>query len=446
MALANRTIRPAESFERAFREASGRLPGAATMGLSEWRRASFARFAETGVPTPRVEAWKYTNVSRLATTPLTLAGRPQVRLDDVTPHLLGGPRARRLIFVNGQVVPELSHVESLPAGMRACSLARALEQEPERVAAILRGIEDERAFTALNAAFTGAGSWVELDDDVVVEEPLQLLFLTVGQGSPAMAHPRAIVRLGRNARARLIESHVGLDDTPMLTNLVGQIDLAEGAVLELDRIEQVGARATHIGKSYVRQDKGSRLATTVALLGGGLVRNETEARLEGSGIECLLNGVYLARGKEHVDNVIRIHHMAPSCHSDQFYKGVIDEQARAVFAGKIIVHRDAQKTNAYQKNDNLLLSEDAEIDTKPELEIYADDVKCSHGATSGDLDPLALFYLRSRGLAKDTAETVLTFAFAAEVIKRFADATVRHRVREVALRRLPGGDGLLELA
>ncbi|MFO1074165.1 MAG: Fe-S cluster assembly protein SufD [Geminicoccaceae bacterium] len=446
MALANRTLKPGESYERAFSEASPRLPGAKLAELSAWRQASFARFAAAGVPTPRVEAWKYTNVSRLASTALALAGRPQVRLDELTPHLLGGTRARRLIFVNGQVAPELCHVESLPAGLRASSLARALEQDPARVSAILRGIEDERAFTALNDAFAGAGSWVELDEGVTVEEPLQLLFLTVGRDGPAMAHPRIVVRLGRGARLRLIESHVALDDAPMLTNLVSQIDLAQGAVLELDRIEQVGAQATHLGKSYVRQEAGSRLAQTVATLGGGLVRNETEARLEGSGIECILNGVYLARGKEHVDNLIRIHHMAPSCHSDQFYKGVIDEAARAVFAGKIIVHRDAQKTNAYQKNDNLLLSDEAEIDTKPELEIYADDVKCSHGATSGDLDPLALFYLRSRGLPRATAETVLTFAFAAEVIERFADASVRHRVREVALGRLPGGGDLAELA
>jgi Fe-S cluster assembly protein SufD len=195
----------------------------------------------------------------------------------------------------------------------------------------------------------------------------------------------------------------------------------------------------------VRLAEGARLVQTVATLGGGLVRNETEARIEGSGVDCLLNGVYLARGREHVDNLIRVHHVAPGSHSNQFYKGVIDGRAHAVFAGKIIVHKDAQKTNAYQKNDNLLLSDDAEIDTKPELEIYADDVKCSHGATSGDLDPLALFYLRSRGLPRAQAESVLTFAFAAEVIGRFADETVRHQVRRAALTRLPGGAGLEEL-
>ena len=275
---------------------------------------------------------------------------------------------------------------------------------------------------------------------------MQLVFLTVGQLSAFMSHPRIVVRLGAGARLRLIESHVGIGAGASLTNLVSQIDLAAGSLLEHDRVELVTPEGTQIGKAYIRLDHGAKLAQTVATLGGGLVRNETEARIEGHGVDCLLNGLYHAQGREHVDNLIRIHHMAPESHSDQFYKGVVDGRAHAVFAGKIIVHQDAQKTNAYQKNDNLLLSDDAEIDTKPELEIYADDVKCSHGATCGDLDPTALFYLRSRGLPRTAAESVLTFAFAAEVIERFADPTVRQHVRKAAVKRLPGGSDLEELA
>jgi Fe-S cluster assembly protein SufD len=183
----------------------------------------------------------------------------------------------------------------------------------------------------------------------------------------------------------------------------------------------------------------------VATIGGALARNESEARLLGEGIDCILSGVYLPRGREHVDNLIRIHHTKPNCRSDQYYKGVLHEHARAVFAGKIIVHREAQKTNAYQKNDNLLLSDDAEIDTKPELEIYADDVKCSHGATVGDLDPKALFYLRSRGLDRETAASMLTFAFAAEAIDRFADSTVKRQARQAVVARLPGGAALRDI-
>jgi Fe-S cluster assembly protein SufD len=447
MAVARRTIEPDPAFAAAFAEASARLPGARLPQLADWRQGSFARFKEQGIPTSRVEAWKYTNVARAVNVPLTLAPKVQLRLDDLAPYLAGGPKARRLIFVNGHVVPELSHVESLPAGVRIASLGKALDAEPERVAEALRATEgDERSFTALNAAFAAAGAWIEVPDGVRVEEPLQLLFLTVGQPAAFMVHLRNVVRLGKGAKLRVIESHVGLSEGQSLTNLVSQIELGADALLEHDRVELVGEQGTHIGKTYLRLANRAKLAQTVATLGGGLVRNETEARLDGSEVECLLNGVYLARGREHVDNLIRVHHEKPNSHSDQFYKGVIAERAHAVFAGKIIVHKDAQKTNAYQKNDNLLLSDDAEIDTKPELEIYADDVKCSHGATSGDLDPMGLFYLRSRGMTRDMAESMLTFAFAAEVIDRFADENVRHQVRRQALARLPGGDALGELA
>ena len=443
MALHRGAVEPLPAFGATFANTEGQLPGPA---LRDWRRAAYARFQEQGIPTNRAEDWKYTNVVKAANVPMALAPKAELGLDAITPYLLGGPRARRLIFVNGHVVPELSHVQSLPRGVRAMSLPRALQTDPERVAQTLAILEDDRSFTALNAAFAGAGAWIELDAGAVAEDPLQLLFVTVGQASAFMSHPRIVVRLAAGARLRLIETHVGIGAGASLTNLVSQIDLGPGAVLEHDRVELATPECTQIGKSYVRLEREARLAQTVATIGGGLVRNETEARILGRGVECILNGLYHAQGREHVDNLIRVHHMAPESHSDQFYKGVIDGRAHAVFAGKIIVHQDAQKTNAYQKNDNLLLSDDAEIDTKPELEIYADDVKCSHGATSGDLDPTALFYLRSRGLPRAAAESLLTFAFAAEVVERFADPSVRHLVREAAARRLPGGVGLEELA
>jgi Fe-S cluster assembly protein SufD len=444
MARPARTIEPLPAFGAVFADVEERLPGA---DLRDWRRASFARFAEQGIPTSRVEDWKYTNVARAANVPMAAAPRVEVGLEAIAPFLLGGPKARRLIFVNGHVVPELSHVQGLPMGTKVMSLPRALQTEPpERMAAALEAANDDRAFTALNNAFAGSGAWIELADGADAVDPVQLLFLTVGQPTAFMAHPRIVVRLGLGARLHLIETHVGLGQGPSLTNLVSQIDLASGALLAHDRVELAGPEATQLGKAFVRLDHGAKLAQTVATLGGALVRSETEARLEGSGVECLLNGVYHARGREHLDHLLRVHHVAPGSHSDQFYKGIVDGRGHAVFAGKIIVHQAAQKTNAYQKNDNLLLSDDAEIDTKPELEIYADDVKCSHGATSGDLDPTALFYLRSRGLPRAAAESVLTFAFAAEVIERFADPTVRQLVRKAAVARLPGGSELEELA
>ena len=215
-----------------------------------------------------------------------------------------------------------------------------------------------------------------------------------------------------------------------------------GARLEHDRVELVGEGVTLLGKAFVALERGTQLVQTVATLGGALVRNETEARLQGTGVECILNGLYHATGREHVDNLIRVHHTAPGSHSDQFYKGIVDGRAHAVFAGKIIVHKPAQKTDAFQTNNNLLLSDEAEIDTKPELEIYADDVKCSHGATVGDLDPTALFYLRSRGMPLPAAKSLLIYGWAGEVIERMRDDTLRAQARKAVLARLPGGASL----
>jgi Fe-S cluster assembly protein SufD len=440
-----RTIEPVPAFAALFAEAGGGLPGAASREIARLRAESLDRFLAGGIPTQRVEAWKYTNVTRIANQPMALAPKVSVGLNDVAALTAGGPKARRLIFVNGHIMPELSHVESLPAGARVMSLGRALQQIPDRVRAALDEAQDDRSFTALNTAFASSGAWIELDEGVVLAEPLQLLFITVGQPAAVMTHPRNVIRLGAGASLRLIESHVGVGEGQCLTNLVSQIRLGEEAVLEHDRLELPKEGTSHIGKAFVEIGGRARYRQTVATLGGVLVRNESEVRLLGENIECQLNGTYMPHGREQVDNLIRIHHLKPNCHSDQFYKGVVADEAHAVFAGKIIVHRAAQKTNAFQKNDNLLLSDEAEIDTKPELEIYADDVKCSHGATVGDLDPVALFYLRSRGLDRRSAESLLIFAFAAEVIGRFADPTVQRQARQAMAARLPGGATLKEL-
>ena len=230
-----------------------------------------------------------------------------------------------------------------------------------------------------------------------------------------------------------------------LTNLVNHVVIGRGGALRHDRLQIGVADGTLIGKTHYEIAADARLTQTLATLGGALVRNEISAVMLGAGIEAGFNGVYFTRGRQHVDNNILVDHAAPGSLSDQFYKGILDGQSRAVFAGKIVVRRDAQKTNAYQANNNLLLSPDAEIDTKPELEIFADDVKCSHGATAGELDERELFYLRSRGLDPATARSVLTFAFAGAVLERFANPGVARQARAALLRGLPGGAALEEL-
>ncbi len=444
-AARSRYVPPIPAFADTFLAATARLPGKGAPAMLDWRRRHFDRFVQNGLPTSRVEEWKYTNIARLANVPMALASRPDVKLGDVSRYFTGGPMARRLIFVNGHLASELSHVRGLPDGIRIESLGTLLEDEPEWSARALGGPAEPHSFADLNAAFLQSGAWIELADNAVLEHPLQLLFLTVGQPAAVMTHPRIVVRLGKEARLHLIESHIGLAEGHCLTNLVGHYELGEKAKLTHDRLQLGSAGTSFVGLNRQRLAERAELKQTLATLGGALVRNETDLHLVGGFVEAQLNGVYMPIGQEHVDNLIRVHHEAPDGHSDQFYKGVMDDRAHAAFAGKIIVYQDAQRTNAFQRNNNLLLSDDAEVDSKPELEIYADDVKCSHGSTCGELDRRALFYLRSRGLDRAQAENILTFAFAAEVIERFADPTVRKLARECLVARTPGGAGLMDL-
>jgi Fe-S cluster assembly protein SufD len=446
----SRHTAPVPAFAELFEHEQQRLPGSGATALDEWRRTRFARFNATGLPTQRVEHWKYTNIAKVANVAMGLASRPEVRLDDVQRYFAGGPLARRLIFVNGHLATELSHVGGLPEGVVIKGLDAMLREQPDRVLAALaedRALDASgpHSFADLNAAFLQSGAWIEVADDVVLERPIQLLFLTVGEASAVMTHPHIVLKLGARAKAHLIESHVGVKDGHCLTNLVADYEVGAGAYLAHDRLQLGAAGTTFIGLNRIRIGEKGELKQTVATLGGGLVRNETDMHLQGSFIEAQLNGVYMPIDSEHVDNVIRVHHEQPDGHSDQFYKGVALDKAKAAFAGKIFVYKDAQRTNAFQTNNNLLLSDDAEIDSKPELEIYADDVKCSHGATCGELDPVALFYLRSRGLDRDAAESLLTYAFAAEVLERFTDTAVMKLAQERLIARTPGGTNLTDM-
>jgi Fe-S cluster assembly protein SufD len=290
------------------------------------------------------------------------------------------------------------------------------------------------------------GCLIRLAAGHALERPVQLLFVSADHDRAAMISPRNVAILGEGARLDLIESHVVLGTGGTLTNLVNHVVIGRGATLRHDRLQIGAAEGTLISKTHYEISADARLTQTLATLGGALVRNEVQAALLGAGIEAAFNGMYFTRERQHVDNNILVDHAAPGCLSDQFYKGILDGQSRAVFAGKIVVRRAAQKTNAYQANNNLLLSPDAEIDTKPELEIFADDVKCSHGATAGELDERELFYLRSRGLDPATARSVLTFAFAGAVLERFASPGVARQARAALLRGLPGGAVLEELA
>jgi len=445
-----------------FMELEERLAGSAPSWLHEIRRAAIEAFVEKGFPTTRQEDWRNTNVTPIATgafQPVREAhARSAESLAERFSRLpladLGCPR---LVFINGRFSKQLSALEALPKGVKAGSLAEALaadgktlEPHLSRYAADYR----EHAFVALNTAFLEDGAFLEIPKGVVLEKPIYLLYVSVPSGFPTVSYPRNLIIAGRESQASIVEGYVGQEaaalsssagasgmasDGVYFTNAVSEIVLGEGAVVEYHRLQQESERAFHFGRLQFHQERSSSLTTHSVATGGALVREEVKAVLGGEGAEATLEGLYLVTGRQHIDNQTTLDHAQPHCSSREVYKGILDGESSAVFNGKIIVRKDAQKTDSKQSNKNLLLSEKAIIDTKPALEIYADDVKCTHGATIGQIAPEAVFYLRSRGIGRQEARDLLTYAFANDVLGRIKDETLRERLQEGLFARLARG-------
>ncbi|HWP43955.1 MAG TPA: Fe-S cluster assembly protein SufD [Blastocatellia bacterium] len=410
--------------------------------LRSIRRAARERFAVLGLPTVRQEEWKYTNVAplgkigfrpaELESVVVTAAQIERLPLSDV-----GGSR---LVFINGRYDEELSRLEGLPEGIRVGSLAEALESGAPSVKAHLARYAsyEDRPFVALNTAFIRDGAFIEVPEGMVVEQPIHLLFVSAGGDGPLVSHPRNLILVGAGGQASIIEAYAGMGSGLYLTNPVTEMVLGENAVVDHYRLQQEDEQAFHIGTLQAEQGRASSLYSHNVSLGGALVRNDINVVLAAEGDDCTLDGLYLAAGNQHVDNHTTIDHAKPHGSSRELYKGILDGRATAVFNGSVIVRKDAQKTDARQSNKNLLLSEEAEINTKPELQILADDVKCSHGATIGQIDREALFYLRSRGIGQDEARSLLTYAFANEILDRIKVEPVRARLEAALHARLSG--------
>ncbi len=408
--------------------------------VQEIRRAAISRFAELGFPTTRDEEWKYTSVDPIAKVRFRLPerGLNGITAETLTSTTLGESVSSQLVFVNGRYSRELSSFRSLPEGVKVESLAEVLYTNPvwlEPHLAQYASYQD-RAFTALNTAFMEDGAFVYIPQGQVVEQPIHLLFVsTAGEGGMVL-HPRNLIVAGPHSQAAIVESYVGLEPNVYFTNAVTELVAGENAVVDHYKLELESGEAFHIGTLQSHLDHSSNFSSYSIALGGALVRNDINAVLAGEGVECTLNGLYLMTGRQHVDNHTRIDHVKPHCSSRELYKGILGGQSRGVFNGKIYVHKLAQKTDARQTNKNLLLSEDAAIDTKPQLEIYADDVKCSHGSTIGQLDHDSLFYLRSRGMDLEAARSLLTYAFASEVISRLKIESIRARLENLLMTKL----------
>jgi Fe-S cluster assembly protein SufD len=422
--------------------------------LQRLRTATIDRFAELGFPTLKDEEWRFTNLAPLTRVPFQLASvfeldRPgTAAFARIVPEPAKS-KSTRLVFVNGRYAPKLSSLRPLPDGTIVDSLAAVLDAHPEWVEPYLARYADydEHTFVALNTAFLQDGAFVSIAKGKVLAEPIHLVFVSTANGEPAVSHPRNLILAGVNSQATIVESYVGLVTDVYFTNAVTEIIAAENAVLDHYQLQQESTEAFHIATLQVHLGRSSNFASHSIALGGSLARNDVNAVLDAEGVECTLNGLYLATGRQLIDNHTRIDHAKPHCASHELYKGILDGKARGVFNGKIYVHQDAQKTDAKQTNKTLLLSEDAVINTKPQLEIYADDVKCTHGATIGQLAEEAIFYLRSRGIGRAEARSLLTYAFANDIISRIKVEPLRARLEAILLagQQLPAGQWTTEV-
>lgn len=422
-------ITAVDSYVEQFEALKGELPGGGHEWLGELREAAMARFVTLGFPTRRSEAWKYTDLRPLQKVPfLPARGTDAAVSIDRMPALLPTDLRRyRLVFVNGGFRPELSNLSDLPSGVEVGSLGAALTKTPDEVAERIGklGELDGMPMLALNTALMCDGLMLRVRAGVMPEGPIEAIFIGAPADTPVAYHPRNLLVLEPGSQATLVEHHVGIGAGPYFANGVTDIIAEERAHLRHYKVQAEGADAFHIATVRGSLGKDAVYDGFGLSLGARLSRNEMELRLDGPGAECRLNGAYLMRGQQHCDTTTVIEHREPHARCRETFKGVLDDRSRAVFQGRIVVHPGAQGTDAHQLSRTLLLSDRAEIDTKPELEIYADDVKCSHGATVGDLDHDAMFYLRSRGIAEAQARKVLIEAFLGEVLEEISAERIR---------------------
>lgn len=407
--------------------------------INSTRESAMRKFLELGFPTTKVEEWKYTNVAPIARTEFSLSKGAAVEANELDRATFADMGCAKVVVVDGKYASAVG-VDSLQdKGIQIGSLAELISSEDPVVKAHLARYADydKNAFVALNTAFINDGVFVHIPDGIVLDEPIQLVFVSTGREANTVSHPRVLIVAGRDSQASVVESFVGLNSqNTTFTNAVTEIAAGENSHIEHYRLQAESDAAFHVSTLQISQDRNSGFASLSIMLGGSLVRNDVNVVLDGEGSEVLLEGLYIERGDQLVDNHTLIDHARPHCSSRELYKGILGGKSKGVFNGSVIVRKDAQKSDARQSNRNLLLSDEAEINTKPQLEIFADDVKCTHGATIGQIDQESIFYLRSRGIDLASAKAMLMYAFTNEIIERIKPEAVRSRVSEAVFSRL----------
>lgn len=427
----------------------GRGHQAGPAWLDALREEALADVLERGFPTTRDEQWRHTDVSRITERPFRTPDRREGRVSagDIEPYLFGDAEGARLVFVNGHYRPVLSDIAGVPDGVTICTLGQVLQrdlQSPHRHLARYAQTE-ARAFTALNTMGMTDGAIIQVERNTVVERPIHVVFITAPEGSPVITHPRVLLVAEAGSAVRLIETFAAAIESADLTNAVTEIVAGENAVVNHYRMARESDRTTHVSGLYTQQDCSSRVSSYSVSTGGAVVRNDIHAVLDGEGAVCTLGGLAMLGGQQHLDNNLYVDHAKSHTDSREYFKYILADQSHGVFTGRIVVRQDAQKIDAKQMNKNLLLSEAARVDTEPRLEILADDVKCTHGATIGQVDEEALFYLRTRGLDEAAARAMLVHAFARESLQAISVPAVREQVERWVLgqlgRRGQGGGG-----
>jgi len=403
--------------------------------VAQARESAIAQFERLGFPTTKIEQWRFTSVEPIAERTFVLATGSAAQAAPLA-RALGNPIAHA-VCVNGRFAPQLSNLDKLPKGVQVLGLEATLASQPSLIEPYLSklSLTQTGAFTSLNTAFLRDGVVVVIPARVVVEQPIEITFASVSENGGSVSHPRLLIVAGEASQATVLERYVG--QGAAFTNAVAEVWLGASAVVDHYKLQEEAAEAFHIASMFLHAARGGTFASNSLTFGGRLVRNDVIATLDGEGVDCTLNGLYVGRGAQLIDNHTTIDHAMPHCGSHEVYKGILADQAHAVFNGKIIVRPDAQKTDAKQTNKALLLSDDANVNSKPELEIFANDVKCTHGAAIGQLDDAAMFYLRSRGLGIAESRAMLVRAFAGDILNRVKIEPVRTYLEGILTARLP---------
>ncbi len=402
--------------------------------IAELRKNAIGKFAELGFPSLRDEDWRFTNINPISKGNFRINGIGNgIDTDTIKTFIFNELDTYLLVFVNGKFVNELSDINDIPDGVTISSLSVAKDESRELLSENIGkflNFETE-AFNALNTSFFEDGLFIHVPDSVTVSKPVHALYITHDDEN-SLANPRNLIIMGSNSNLKVIEHYVSTSNDAYLSNVVSEVYVGENSELEHYLLEFESKKAFNISTLRVQQEKYSNIKSHSILFGGAIVRNNVHPVLAGEGGNSLINGLYMSNGRQHMDNFMRVEHASPHCDSRQIYNGVLDDSSRGVFHGRIIVHEGAVKTDAKQTNRNLLLSDTAQIDTKPQLEIYNDDVKCTHGATIGQMDENAIFYLQSRGIPKKEAKTIMVKGFTGESFSNMTLEPLRNYLEKLA--------------